>query len=290
VPTPDGMSTLLAAEPLPPAFDVSRPNIARIYDYYLGGKNSFEADRVEAERLLAIYPLLQDRARENRMFLARAVAWLAREQGIRQFLDVGAGLPTAQNTHQVAQGQASDCRVAYVDYDPVVAAHAAALLCERNAVAILGDMRAPASILAHPDVLGLINLGQPVGLIMTLTLHFVDASTAAAIVAAFTSAIAPGSYVVLSVGSADQETGGQLAGQYRAGTLYNHSPTQVEGFLAGLELVGPGLSDARNWEPASAPIPPAREAGRVLAAVGLKRVTGPGRDAAALPPVTGLAR
>jgi len=283
VPTPDGMSTLLAAEPLPPEFDASRPNIARIYDYYLGGKNSFEADRAEAERLLAIYPLLQDRVRENRMFLARAVAWLAREQGIRQFLDVGAGLPTAQNTHQVAQGQDPDCRVAYVDYDPVVAAHAAALLCERNAVAIQGDMRAPASILAHPDVLGLIRLDEPVGLIMAMTLHFVDATTAAAITAGFTSALAPGSYVVISVGSGDEETGGHLAREYRAGTLYNHSPAEVTGFFAGLELAGPGLTDARSWDPGLATAPPAHEGGRILAAVARKPMAGPGQDAATVP-------
>jgi len=282
MPTRDGVSALHAAGSLPPAFDITKPNIARVYDYYLGGKNSYEADRREAERMLAVYPLLRERARENRLFLARAVTWLA-GQGIRQFLDIGSGLPTAQNTHQVAQDVDRACRVAYVDYDPVVAAHARALLCKENVVAVQGDMRDPAGILAHPEVLSLIRPGEPVGLIMAMVLHFVDVGTAAAIVADFVSSLAPGSYVVLSVGSGDEETGRELAREYRAAPLYNHSEAEVAGFLAGLELAGPGLADARSWDPGLTTAPPAQEGGRILAGVAKKLITGPGQDAVTVP-------
>ena len=105
---------------MPAGFDASRPNIARVYDFWLGGKDNYAADRAEAVRLLEVFPLLPLRARQNRLFLARAVSWLARDCGVRQFLDIGCGLPTAQNTHQVAQAAHPDCRVAYVDRDPVV--------------------------------------------------------------------------------------------------------------------------------------------------------------------------
>jgi hypothetical protein len=287
MPPIDGVNTLNAADPPPPAFDTSKPNIARVYDYYLDGKNNYASDRQEAERMLAIYPLLRERARENRLFLARAVTWLA-EQGIRQFIDVGSGLPTGQNTHQVAQNVAPACRVVYVDYDPVVTAHATALLTEENVTAVRGDMRDPASILTHPQVLSHIRPLEPVGLIMAMVLHFVDAGTAAAIMAAFIDSIAPGSYVVISVGSGDEKTGGQLAREYRAGTLYNHSRAEITGLLAGLELTEPGLTDARDWDPSLTTVAsPREEDGRILAGVGRKRQTRPSQDAAALLHVSG---
>jgi hypothetical protein len=179
-------------------------------------------------------------------------------------------LPTAQNTHEIAQGVDPACRVVYVDYDPVVVSHAKALPTGDTVAAVQGDLRRPAKILADPAVLRLIRPREPVGLILAMVLHFFDSDIAQAITEAFTNSIAPGSYVVLSVGSGDEETGGQLAREYKAGTLYNHSPLQIAGFLGGLELIGPGLADARDWDPDLATASPAHQGGRILAGVGRK--------------------
>ena len=264
------MSTAPAGQPVErAAFDVTRPNIARVYDYWLGGKDHYAADRAEAERLLAIYPDLPRLARENRQFQARAISWLA-AQGIRQFLDIGSGLPTARNTHQVAQDASPSCHVVYVDNDPVVMSHARALLTGSGVGAVQGDLGDPAAILADPDVLKLLDPGEPAAVILGMVLHFFDADTAGKITAAFTSWLAPGGCVVISVGSGDDQTGGRLAREYTAGTLYNHAPERIAEFFAGLELVSPGLVEARHWDPALSVAPPGRRPGRVLAGVGRK--------------------
>jgi S-adenosyl methyltransferase len=252
-----------------PAFSVSRPSIARVYDYWLGGKDNFAADRDEADRLLLVYPLLRAKARENRLFLARAVNWLA-DLGIRQFVDIGSGLPTAQNTHQVAQAVDPACRVAYVDYDPIVVAHARALLSADGVTAAEGDLGDPAAILGDPGVGQVIRLGDPVGLILAMVLHFFDAQAISEIMTTIVRSIAPGSYVVISVGSGDEQTGGRLAREYGAGTLYNHAPAQILRFFDGLELVGPGLADAGDWDPLGAARPPAETGGHILVGVGSK--------------------
>jgi O-methyltransferase involved in polyketide biosynthesis len=250
-------------------FDTSKPNIARVYDYWLGGKDSFAADREEAERMLVVYPYMRERARENRLFLARAVTWLA-EQGIRQFLDVGSGLPTVQNTHETAQKVDPACRVAYVDYDPTVVAHAKTLLSGGTVAATQGDVRDPASILANPAVLDLIRPEEPVGLIVAMVLHFFDAETAREIVAAFASSIAPGSYIVLSIGSGDERACDAVAREYQAGTFNYHPRARVAGFFQGLELVGTGLTDARDWDLDPALAPAARQGAGILAGIGRK--------------------
>jgi SAM-dependent methyltransferase len=252
-----------------PAISTDRPNIARVYDYLLGGKDNFAADRDEAERLLQVYPLLSAKARENRLFLARAVNWVA-HQGIRQFADIGSGLPTAHNTHQIAQAADPACRVAYVDYDPVVVAHARALLSADGVTAIEEDLRDPGAILNHPDVRRVIRLGEPLGLILAMVLHFFDVHEVSEIMSTIVRSIAPGSYVVISVGSGDEQTGGRLARAYAAGTLYNHAPGQIARFFDGLELVGPGLVDARDWDPLRAARTPAETGGHILAGVGRK--------------------
>ena len=251
------------------AFDSTQPNIARVYDCWLGGKDHFAADRAEAERLLAIYPRLRECAQENRQFLKRSVAWLA-EQAIRQFIDVGSGPPTARNTHEVAQAADSTCRVVYVDNDSMVLTHARALLRDVGVSVVAGDLTDPAAILGSPGVCRQIRLGEPVGIILGLVLHFFDADTAREISATFTGAIAPGSYVVISVGSADEETGRQLVEEYAARTLHNHSPAQIAGFFSGLDLVRPGLADAGDWEPGLLARPHDHHGGRILAGVGLK--------------------
>ena len=252
------------------ALDVSKPNIARVYDYWLGGKDNFAADRGEGERLLEVCPRLPQLARENRLFLARAVAWLA-GQGIGQFLDIGSGLPTAHNTHEAAQAVNRACRVVYADNDPVVVAHARALLSGSRVAAISADLADPAGIIADPVTGRLIRPGEPTGLILAMVLHFFEDEAASKIITALTDWLAPGSYVVISVGAGDERTGGTLAREYTAATVHNHTPGQVAGFFAGLDLVPPGLVDARDWKPGTIVVPPApHRGGRILAAAGRK--------------------
>jgi O-methyltransferase involved in polyketide biosynthesis len=251
------------------AVNASKPNIARIYDYLLGGKDNFAADRDEAERLLEVCPLLPARARENRLFLARAVNWIA-GQGIRQFVDIGSGLPTAQNTHQIAQAVDPACRVAYVDYDPVVVTHARALMSADGVTAIESDLCDPAAILSHPGTARLIRPGEPLCLILGMVLHFFEAQAVSEIMRTIVTSMASGSYVVISVGSGDKQTGARLAHAYTAATLYNHAAGQIVHFFDGLEFTGPGLVDARNWEPLAAARPPTETGWHILTGVGRK--------------------
>jgi S-adenosyl methyltransferase len=254
-----------------PAIDTSRPSIARVYDYWLGGKDNFAADRAEAERMLTLYPELPELARENRQFLARAVAWLA-GQGIRQFIDIGSGLPTARNTHQIAHEADPECRVVYVDRDPVVVLHAAALLTDGGGTAALqGDLASPDAILADPVLTRLVRLEEPVAVILAAVLHFFPPAAARTITAAITRSISPGSYLVISCGSGDEHTVERLAREYAAGTLHNPSPQQIREFFTGLDLLDPpGLTDARDWTPGSPAPAPSPHGGHILAGVGRK--------------------
>ena len=153
--------------------DVSVPNAARMYDYFLGGKDNFEADRVTADRILALVPQLRQSVVENRRFIGRVVRFLAAEAGIDQFLDIGAGLPTQGNTHEVVQ-RTANARVVYVDHDPMVLAHASQLLSGTPATAlVLADLRDPDSVLSHDNLRELIDFEEPAGLLMTAVLHFV---------------------------------------------------------------------------------------------------------------------
>ncbi len=158
--------------PEPTAVDAGRPNIARAYDYLLGGKANYAADRAETACLIEVFPLLPVRARQNRLFLARAVTWLA-GQGSRQFVDIGRGLPTANNTHQLARAAYPDCRVAYVDQDPVMVSHARALLSGTGAIALQGDLADPDAILADPVLQRLITLAEPAAVILAMVLYFI---------------------------------------------------------------------------------------------------------------------
>ncbi len=255
-------------DPLP--FDASTPNIARVYHYWLGGKDNYAADRAEAERLIAVYPRLPFLARQSRLFLATAVRWLA-GQGIEQFLDLGCGLPTGQNTHQIAQTVHPDCRVVYADADPVVVSHAQAILSGPGVTAIHADLTDPAAILADLRKRHLVNLAEPTAVILAMVLHFFDAATAKDIVTTLARAVTPGSYIVLSAGSGDEQTADALAREYQAGTLYNHSAAQIAGFLQDLELIPPGVTDAMAWMPGSPrQPPPAQTGGHILAAVARK--------------------
>jgi hypothetical protein len=229
------------------ASDPAKPNVARIYDYLLGGTVNFPADRDEAARLLAEDPRLPELARDNRAFLTRAVRYVA-DRGVRQFIDVGAGLPTSPSTHETAETVLPDARVAYVDNDPVVVSHARGLV-PRSAriVAVPGDLRDPAEILTDPALTGLIDLAQPVCVLLVAVLHFLDAASARRATATFTGAMAPGSYLVVSAGQAAAGRVTRLRRAYTAARLHHHDRSELEGFFAGLDVLPPGLTDARSW-------------------------------------------
>ena len=250
-------------------FDTSVPNMARVYNYWLGGKDHFPADRAEADFLLGIYPPLRDLVRENRAFVTRAVAWAA-EQGISQFIDLGAGLPASPGVHQAARAVSPGARVAYVDTDPVVLAHARALLATGDGVtAVAADLRDPAAVLADEELLTVIDPAQPAGVILGAVLHFLDAGTARTVAGGYARLIAPGSYLIISVAcNDDEELGKRLAQQYTAATWHNHPAEVVESFFAGLELVGPGVTEARTWRAWLTEPRLCRRDGHVLAGVG----------------------
>ncbi|MBO0804291.1 MAG: SAM-dependent methyltransferase [Nocardiopsaceae bacterium] len=230
------------------ALDPSRPNVARVWDYWLGGKNHFAADREQAERMWQVFPRAGQLARENRQFLDRAVSYVA-GQGIRQFIDVGAGLPTVLNTHEIAQREAPSSKVAYVDNDPVVVRHAEALLATHpSVIALRGDARDPLEILSDPGLLGLVDLAAPVCVVLCAVLHFLDAGAASKTATAFVRAIAPGSYVIMSVGTGeDPDVIRRFEAEYQAARLHSFSLAEFTGFFDGLTVVPPGLLPAQDW-------------------------------------------
>ena len=243
-------------EVVPPGIDAFRPHSARMYDYLLGGKDNFAIDRETAEAAVRSLPTLRAGVRENRKFLARAVRYLAREAGVRQFLDIGTGLPSAENTHEVAQGIAPDSRVVYADNDPLVLAHARALLTSSPAgrtAYIEADLREPEKILADPAVRGTLDLSQPVALMLVAILHFIaDEDDPEGIVAALLAALPPGSYLVASHISPDHDPAGVAGAQhaYRASGV-TAQPRSAEEFgrlfFNGLELVPPGVTLVSQW-------------------------------------------
>jgi SAM-dependent methyltransferase len=254
-------------------FDASVPNMARVYDYWLGGKDHYAADREEAERLLRIYPPLCDLVRENRAFLVQAITWTA-GQGIGQLLDLGAGLPTVQNTHEVARAVNPTARVAYIDTDPVVLSHARALLATNDGVAaVAADLCDAAAVLADPEVLSVIDPAKPMTVIFGAVLHFLDAAIARQVTTGYTHLLAPGSFLVISLAHYDNDTlGKQLSADYTAGQFINHSRVDIMSFFAGWELVGPGLAEAGTWRAwMSEPVLSHRE-GHVLGGVACNRV------------------
>ena len=253
-------------------FDASTPSIARVYDYLLNGKDNFAADREVAERLLAVAPLTVEVTRENRQFLAQAVTWAAK-QGISQFIDLGCGMPTAPNTHQTAQAIIPGARVAYVDNDPVVLAHLRALAAHGNpsVTVVDGDVRETDTIL--DAVAAGIDLSAPACLLMGFLLHFFAPDAARDLVARYVAVLAPGSYVVLSVGRADGEAAKEGFGAYSSGAtrVYNHSVPEFASFFGSLDLVPPGVVDSREWQPGLAePVHLPPRDGQVI--VGVARV------------------
>jgi O-methyltransferase involved in polyketide biosynthesis len=233
-----------------PKFDPNTPSIARVYDYVLGGKDNFPADRELGDRLLTLVPVYAELAAENRQFLADAVTWAA-GQGIGQFIDLGCGLPTAPNTHESARAVIGDARVAYVDNDPVVVNHLNALVAKGDpGVSVVdGDVRDAATVIdgvgAHLD------LSAPACLLMGALLHFFPADGARDLVARYAAALAPGSCLVLSVGHADSEAAEESVKTYSSGVaeVHNHGDSDVASFFGALEVVPPGVVEARLWRP-----------------------------------------
>ena len=230
---------------VPPGVDPDTPSPARLYDYFLGGTNNFPADRQAGEMLKAAVPDIVDAMWANRGFHGRAAIWMA-EQGIGQFIDVGSGLPTQYNTHQAIQRVAPGARVVYVDHDPMVAAHSGPLLAaDGTTILITADCRDPDAVLSHPGLLKLIDLAEPVGVLMTTFIHFVpDELDPWGLVARYMAAVAPGSYLALSHGTYDKIPPSQIqAGvdTFAKTTRHVHlrSKAEVERFFEGLELVAP---------------------------------------------------
>jgi hypothetical protein len=241
--------------PAPSGVDVTIPNIARMYDYYLGGKDNYEADRTTAAKVIAAFPDVRLAVRENRGFLIRAVRFLAADAGIRQFIDIGTGLPTQNNVHEIAFGVAPDARVVYADYDPVVVAHGQMILSSAMSAAFIeGDVRRPDEILGNAELRSLINFGEPVAVLLVAILNFVaDEEDPAGIVGRFRAAMAPGSYLVISHGASEERpaTARDVARVYQKATAQAVLRTRAEilPFFAGFELLEPGLVYAAQWRP-----------------------------------------
>jgi len=232
--------------------DTDTPNPARIYDWLLGGKDHFPADRVAADALLKLAPQARESATENRTFLGRVVRFLVGEAGIRQFLDIGTGIPTSPNVHQIAQQLAPEARVVYVDNDPIVHVHANALLADNGTAAVLADLRKPEQLLGDPAVGKLIDFDQPVGLLLVAVLHFVaDQDDPAGIVARLRDTMVPGSYVAVSHATADfhPEVEAEVTAIYQqtSAPLVLRSRDQIARLFDGFELVTPGLVQPADW-------------------------------------------
>jgi hypothetical protein len=249
--------------------DVTRPHPARRYDYWLGGKDNFQADRDAAEAIAAVFPHIRTAARENRAFMQRAVSFLAAEAGVRQFLDIGTGLPTANNVHDVAQGIAPESRIVYVDNDPLVLSHARALLTssEQGATAYIdADARNPEKILLDPAVQNTLNWSEPVALLLVAVLHFIeDDDDPYAIVKRLVSALPTGSYLVLSHATFDPLDPETIAAMnaVNEGIKPRFCPrtlSEVSQFFDGLELLEPGIVSVSDWRPEPGPRPTPAEA------------------------------
>ncbi len=240
---------------LPARIDTGTANPARIYDVLLDGKDNFPADRAAAHAILNAAPQARQGANQNRAFLQRAVRFLAGEAGIGQFLDIGTGLPTRGNVHQVAHAVAADAHVAYVDHDPVVHAHADALLADNTTtIAILADLREPDTILDNPQVRRLLDFTQPVAVLLVAVVHFInDEEDPAGIIATLRDAIAPGSYLVLSHATADfhPDQAAKVTRIYRQASapLVPRSRSQIQRLFDGFDLVEPGLVQPAAWRP-----------------------------------------
>ncbi|WP_256789071.1 SAM-dependent methyltransferase [Frankia sp. AvcI1] len=246
----------LAEERSPVDLKTDQPHSARMYDYYLGGKDHFPADREAAERTLAVFPNARIAAQANRAFMIRTTRYLAAQVGIRQFLDIGTGIPTSPNLHEAAQGIASDARVVYADNDPIVLTHARALLTSTPAgrtAYLNADLHNPESILDAPELRATLDLTQPVALSLIATIHFFpDSDDPHGILRRLLQALPSGSHLTLTHATADYDEGMErVAAAYRAGGIpaQQRGRTEVARFFDGLDLLDPGLQIVHRWRP-----------------------------------------
>jgi hypothetical protein len=241
--------------------DTTRPHPARMYDAFLGGKDNYPVDREAVKHILRQWPEVRQTARANRAFLQRAVRFLAGEAGIRQFLDIGTGIPAAGNVHEIAAQVAPDARVAYVDNDPIVHVHANALLTGSSTTTtiILADLREPHAILADPKLRAHIDFTQPVALLLVAIMHFItDEEDPAGIIATLRDALPPGSYLALSHGTADFHPAGlteKAAAMYQnaAAPLRLRGYPRIKSLFDGFDLAEPGLVQPPLWRPEGKP-------------------------------------
>ncbi|MEV4211828.1 SAM-dependent methyltransferase [Micromonospora sp. NPDC049662] len=246
----------MTEQPAPDTTDVTaRPNVARMYDYFLGGSNNFAADRAAAQRVLEIFPDTAAAAQMNRQFLRRAVRY-AVGQGVHQFLDIGAGLPTQGTVHEVVRAVTPDARVVYVDYDEVAVAYARRLLTDVPGTAVVqGDLRRPDDLLADPGVRGTLDLDRPVAVLLLAVLHFVpDGDNPWGAVARLRDATVPGSHLALSHLTldgipAELAERGQAVYRNSSAPLVPRTHAETLRFFAGYDLVEPGLVETTRWRP-----------------------------------------
>lgn len=236
-----------------PDFEV--PSAARMYDYFLGGKDNYRTDREAADKVIVAYPETRRLALANRRFLTRAVWYLA-EHGVRQFIDLGSGLPTSPNVHEVARQARPDARVVYVDSDPVVASHGRAMCDTASGIAFAEhDIRHPMDILGDSELTRLLDLSLPVAVLVVSVLHFMpDTDRPEEILAAFRSAMAPGSYLALSHATsdgADQHVLSEIANVYKASSVQAvpRTSADIHKYFTGFDLIEPGLVDVSQWRP-----------------------------------------
>jgi O-methyltransferase involved in polyketide biosynthesis len=249
---------------LPPEINTGVAHHARVYDYWLGGKDNFPADRALAELMIQAIPNMRAMAAANRAFLGRAVRHLAGEAGVRQFLDIGTGIPTSPNVHELAQAVASETRVVYVDNDPIVLAHARTLLTSQDAgetAFIMADLREPKTILDHPTLAATLDLRQPVAvLFIGLLMYFrdSDAPNPFEMVATVMEPMPSGSYLAITHPTPDfnpEEVANAVADAEGGGVpLVPRTKADVERFFTGLELVEPGVTPMLSWHP-DEPVP-----------------------------------
>jgi hypothetical protein len=243
---------------VPSTVDVTRPSVARMYDYFLGGSHNFEADRAAAKQVEQIFPAVTQSAQANRSFLRRVVRHLL-AQGVEQFLDLGSGIPTVGNVHEIAQHDNPSARVVYVDMEPVAVSHSNALLADNpNANALLADLRATSTVLAGAREL--LDFSRPIGVLVIAALHFVpDSDDPYGKIADYLAACVPGSYLAITHASWDSLTPEETAEARRVAKIYSSSDNQltmrthaeVTRFFDGMELLEPGVVAVNDWRPDS---------------------------------------